>query len=49
MNIYEKANACCIDIQKELRVSQLPTLNLIQLSTHYSVAPNREDGAGAVK
>ena len=49
MNIYEKANAWCIDIQKELRVSQLSTLNLIQLSTHYSVAPKREVGAGAVK
>ena len=29
MNIYEKENAWCIDIQKELRVSQLSTLNLI--------------------
>lgn len=27
MNIYEKANAYCIDIQKELRVFQLSTLN----------------------
>ena len=47
MNIYEKANAWCMNIQKEKRVVSI--LNLIQLSTPYSVAPKREVGVGAVK